>query len=75
MEVSNKRLNLRIGVKSVAPQTGHLILFSEIKFSSFSLSQPSAVTSPLVTSSINLSARCLLLHFLQSIKGSANDAT
>ena len=68
--VSNNKLNCLIFVKSDAPHFGHLILFSLINSSNFSLDHPSPVSFPSVNSSINLSARALDLHFLQSIKGS-----
>ena len=50
-------------------------LLSAINFSNFSLLHPSPVSLPLVKSSTNLSALCLALHDLQSINGSAKEAT
>ena len=76
--VLNIKLNFLIGVKLLAPQSGHLMLLSCIKSTIFSSDQPSTTSSLLFSfsqSSINLSALCLVLHSLQSIRGSLKPPT
>ena len=74
--VLNIRLNCLISVKSFLPHEGQAISFSLIKFSISSLDHASTADSSVkllsaAQSSINLSARNLSLHALQSIRGSA----
>ena len=62
-------------VNSFLPQTGQTMSCSAMKLSSSWFVQPSPVSSPLVKSSISLSARKRALQARQSISGSLKPPT